>query len=387
MDRVGHDLSRGIVQSDTGYEKKLGLQINHLRFCYYFLLIPAMFGDTGIIDTVKKQMRQVANPLTGHNFTPLKDIVVITGGSNGLGKEMVRLFKKRGTRVAILDKVALEEATADSNVRFYECDVSDVNQLLACHDQILKDFGAPTILINNAGVNSPGTILETSFSAIENVIKTNLLLSFYTTKVFLPEMLERKRGYIVTISSVLGYLSPTHFGAYGASKSGLMAFHESLTYEMGCPLLSCSGIKTLLVAPGQLDTDLFLNVRTPQNMLAPKLSLEAVAAKIIRALETGEKGELRLPLYAKFVPFLRAAPSCAVGLFRFVSQMDNLAKQSVEAQKVSPLNQIRGSEKVVPQVDIAVPITINNELAVTATPDIKTGAASSTAVSNPTASI
>ncbi|RKP30875.1 NAD(P)-binding protein [Metschnikowia bicuspidata] len=331
-------------------------------------------------------MRQVAYPLTGHNFNPLKDIVVITGGSNGLGKELVRLLKMRNARVAILDVVPLEEATADSNVRFYECDVSDVNQLLACHDQILKDFGAPTILINNAGVNTAGTILETSFSAIENVIKINLLLSFYTTKIFLPEMLERKRGYIVTISSVLGYLSPTHFGAYGASKSGLMAFHESLTYEMGCPLLSTSGIKTLLVCPGQMDTEMFLNVRTPLNMLAPKLSLEAVAAKIIRALETGARGELRLPLYTKLVPLLRAAPCCVVGLFRFVSQMDNLAKQSVEAQRASPLNQIRGTEKLFPQVNIAVPITINPELAVPATPDIKTGAASSTAVGNPTAS-
>ncbi|EMG47359.1 hypothetical protein G210_2322 [Candida maltosa Xu316] len=122
-------------------------------------------------------------------------------------------------------------------------------------------------------------------------------------------------------------MSPARLSAYGASKSGLIALHESLTYELGPPSLNPHGIKTLLVCPGQLKTGMFQGVETPSTMFAPELDPKFVAAYVVNAIEQGRCGEIKLPLYGKFIPMFRAFPWPIVEITRKFSGIDQSMSQ------------------------------------------------------------
>lgn len=117
-------------------------------------------------------------------------------------------------------------------------------------------------------------------------------------------------------------INTRHSGAYGAAKSGTIALHESLTYELSRTMGSSTGIKTLLVAPGQMRTTLFNGVNTPSSIFAPELEPSYVAQKIVRALKCGRRGELQLPLYGHFLPLFRATPWPITLFVRRISGMD-----------------------------------------------------------------
>ncbi|KAG7193657.1 uncharacterized protein KQ657_000342 [Scheffersomyces spartinae] len=208
------------------------------------------------------------------------------------------------------------------NVYYYKCDVSDVQSVQKVYSTLKCQVGPVTLLINNAGITSGKTVMDLSFDEIEQTVQVNLLSSFYTIKTCLPDMLALKRGYIVTVASVLGYMSPARLSAYGASKAGLIALHESLTYELGPPSISPNGVKTLLVCPGQLQTGLFKGVKTPSTVFAPELEPKYVASKVRHAVELGRKGELRIPFYGNFLPILRAVPWPIVEIARCISGID-----------------------------------------------------------------
>lgn len=283
-----------------------------------------MFPRTSsLLYRAHKDVRKLSHKIVGHSLDPRIDIVVVTGGCSGLGKEIVSQIVAGGTKVAVLD---IRKPTNDEmipSVIYYQCDVSKPEEIASKHERIVAELGKVTVLINNAGIANGKSILELEFADIETIIRVNLLLSFYTMKVFLPDMLHMGRGYIVTVGSVLGYMSPARLSAYGASKSGLIALHESVTYELGPPLINPHGVKTLLVCPGQMKTDLFHGVLTPSSLLAPELEPKYVAAKIVKALELGRRGEIRLPFYGNFLPVFRAAPWPLTELARYLSGMDN----------------------------------------------------------------
>lgn len=284
-----------------------------------------------LLYSAHRQMRQLSHCLLGHLFDPLLDVIVITGGCSGLGHEIVAQLAKKGARVAVLD---LRTPSADSRVEgvsYFKCNVGNFEELAAALAQITAQMGVATVLINNAGVAGGKTVLELEIAEIEETIRTNLLLSFFAVKVFLPGMIERKRGYVVTVGSVLGYMLPARLSAYGASKAGLVAFHELLTYELGPPLLTPLGVKTLLVCPGQMRTELFRGVKTPLLLLAPELEPAHVAREIVRALELGRRGEIKLPLYGKFLPVFRAVPWPVTEVARYLLGIDSSVRTFREA--------------------------------------------------------
>ncbi|KAK6198058.1 uncharacterized protein RJT21DRAFT_133555 [Scheffersomyces amazonensis] len=279
---------------------------------------------------LNKQFRFFSNLLIGNYFEPERDIVLITGGASGLGRELALKFASKGAKVVILDiHIPVDSQDDEDNltkikgVTYYQCDVSNRVQVSMVQKQIKQEVGKVTILINNAGITTGKTLLNLSYEEIEKTIQINLLSSFYTIKTFLPDMIKMKRGYIVTIGSVLGYMSPARLSAYGASKSGLIALHESLTYEVGPPSINPSGVKTLLICPGQLKTGMFKGVVTPSTLLAPELEPTYVANSVYSAVELGRRGEIRLPFYTNLIPVFRAVPWPIVELVRGFSGIDS----------------------------------------------------------------
>ncbi|CUM64143.1 uncharacterized protein PRCAT00001735001 [Priceomyces carsonii] len=271
---------------------------------------------------LSKQVNYATDTIIGNYFDSEKDIVLITGGSSGLGNEIVKKFASKNAKVVVFDIVAPNERSRIEGVHYYVCDVSCRKQIIECQKKVKDDLGCVTILINNAGIASGKALLDLSYLEIEKTIQINLLSSFYTIKTFLPEMLQMHRGYIVTIASVLGYMSPARLSAYGASKSGLIALHESLTYELGSPSFNTTGVKTLLICPGQLKTRLFQGVKTPSSFLAPELDPVYVASSVFSAVRFGRRGEIRLPFYGNFLPIFRALPWPIVELARRFSGID-----------------------------------------------------------------
>ncbi|CDR44457.1 CYFA0S14e02894g1_1 [Cyberlindnera fabianii] len=252
-----------------------------------------------------------------------QDIVLVTGGGSGLGREIVRELKARHIpKVIVFDINIPNENSQIPGVHYFKCDISDKEKIQKLSEKIQSEIGIVTVVINNAGIASGKSLLELSFEEIDKMVKVNMLSSFYMVKTFLPNMLLMKRGYIVSVASVLGYMTPSRLTAYGAAKSGMIAFHESLSYELGPPLGNDTGVKTLLVCPGQLKTPMFKGVNTPSNILAPELEPSYVAQKIVRAIECGRRGEIQMPFYGHFLPLFRALPWPITQFARLLSGMD-----------------------------------------------------------------
>ncbi|KAH3683057.1 hypothetical protein WICPIJ_005966 [Wickerhamomyces pijperi] len=258
------------------------------------------------------------------------DVILITGGCSGLGLEIVKEFTRRDYPKIVVFDIKIPDSDDDSSyipgVHYYQCDVSNFERIQELQGAVRRDVGIVTILINNAGITIAKPFLEMTVPEINKVVSVNLLSNFYMNKAFLPDMVDMKRGYIITVASVLGYMSPSSLSAYGASKSGTIALHESLTYELGGPLNlnpeTYSGVKTLLVCPGQLQTPMFAGVHTPSSILAPVLEPSWVAQKLVKSIERGARGEIRFPIYGNFLPLFRATPWLFTQLARLMSGMD-----------------------------------------------------------------
>lgn len=324
--------------------------------------------------------RQLSDLIIGTVLEPKFDVALVTGGCSGLGKEFVLQLVNKKVKVVVLDIVIPLEEDKISGVTYFKCDVSKRELVLEVQKEVELSTGTVTILINNAAIATGKPLLDLSFQEIERTIQTNLMSSFYTIKAYLPSMILMERGYIVTIASVLGYMSPARLSAYGASKSGLIALHESLTYELGSPTFISNGIKTLLVCPGQISTTMFKGVRTPTQIFAPELDPKFVASYVVLAIEQGRRGEIKLPFYGKFLPLFRAFPWPIVALARKLSGIDESmanfkAKVSRVASSVSSIigrsrngtnnnspTLLRGSLTASPQASISLEIGEENAI-------------------------
>ncbi|KAK3633505.1 hypothetical protein LTR56_015758 [Elasticomyces elasticus] len=254
-------------------------------------------------------------------------VVVITGGASGLGKIIAEMYGMRGASVAVLDVQKPEkESEGLAGVQFYQCDVGDAEAVQKAKEQIEKNLGTPTILINNAGIVNGKTLLELTSADVVKTFRVNTLAHFHTIQAFLPGMLaSQSGGTIVTISSVLGKLGASHLSDYTASKAALIAMHASLRAELSSPATAPEGaanIRTILVTPGQLATPLFVGVKTPSTFFGPVVEPVELAKEIVRMVDAGESGEISLPLYARYIDWLHVLPTGMQRIVRRLSGMD-----------------------------------------------------------------
>ncbi|KAI4617126.1 uncharacterized protein J4E87_008366 [Alternaria ethzedia] len=251
-----------------------------------------------------------------------EEVIVITGGVDGLGGLLAETYGMRNANIAVLDMKEVDEDEAENKgVVYYKCDVSDAKQVEAAVAKIVDDLGAPTILINNAGMVQTKSILDSTAEDVERTFRVNTLSQFTTLRTILPHMLKEGRGTIVTVSSVLGHLGAANLSAYTASKAALLALHHSLRAELA-QNPAAKDIKTILVQPGQMGTTMFAGLKTPSNFLAPVVTPADIGKDIIKLIERGESGEIALPLYSKYIQILGVLPVGVNHLVRKWSGMD-----------------------------------------------------------------
>lgn len=193
----------------------------------------------------------------------------------------------------------------------------------------MLQLGTPTIIINCAAAQINGhPLLGLPAEAFEKTVRTNLMAAFHLYQVFLPGIIAEAEngGTMVTVSSVLGQLSPAGLSDYSASKAGLSALHRTMEAEFR----SDERIKMLLVETGQMATPLFDWVRTPSHFFAPVLEPVEVAREIVAAVDSGRGGVLRLPAFATLVNWYAVLPGAVQLIARYLSGIDNAVSSSIQ---------------------------------------------------------
>ncbi len=213
-------------------------------------------------------------------------VVLITGGSRGIGLACAQRFKALGDHVA----VTYHSSPPPEDVFGVKCDVTDTEQVDAAFTAVEAEFGAPVeVLVSNAGVTRDTLLLRMSEDDFAAVLDANLTASYRVTKRAARGMLKARKGRIVLMSSVVGLLGAAGQANYAASKAGLVGLARSLARELGS-----RGITVNVVAPGPVATDM-----------------------------TASLGEERLAQIVAAVPLERAAtPDEIAGVVSFLASPD-----------------------------------------------------------------
>jgi len=204
----------------------------------------------------------------------------------------------------LVEKTAQEIRNKGAIAKAYVVDVSDNLKVYQTAELTKNDFGRVDILINNAGIVSGKKLVDNPDENIKKVIAVNLMAHFWTVKAFLPDMMVRNHGHVVTIASLAGTLGVAGLGDYCASKFGVFGLDESLRAEMRA--LGKTGVKTTCVCPYYINTGMFDGVKN--SLLFPVLDPEYVVTEIVKGVLTNQ-AEIFLPKLLKIRFFTRLFPS------------------------------------------------------------------------------
>jgi NAD(P)-dependent dehydrogenase (short-subunit alcohol dehydrogenase family) len=175
-------------------------------------------------------------------------VVLVTGGSRGIGLACARRFQSLGDHVA----VTYNSSPPPDGLFGVRCDVTDGAQVDAAFAAVEAEFGGPVeVLVSNAGVTKDGLLLRMSEGDFASVIDANLTAAYRVTKRAAQGMLRARKGRVVLMSSVVGLLGAAGQSNYAASKAGLVGLARSLARELGSRSITVN-----VVAPGPVETDM-----------------------------------------------------------------------------------------------------------------------------------
>jgi all-trans-retinol dehydrogenase (NAD+) len=255
--------------------------------------------------------------------------VLITGAGSGIGQLLAGKIADRGARVILwdIDGAALAEVGREiegrgHRVGTYRCDVSDAAAIEATARRVLDDWGSVDVLINNAGIVTGKPILESEDAEIRRTFDINTLAHFWTVRAFLPGMLERGNGHIVTVASAGGLVAAPRLSDYSASKFAAVGFDEALRMELAS---AGNDIKTTVVCPYYVSTGMFEGVKTRFSWLLPILEPDYVADRIVKAIRKNRR-RLLMPRFVYTALPLRVLPvpwfDALIGFFGVSRSMD-----------------------------------------------------------------
>lgn len=179
-------------------------------------------------------------------------VALVTGGAAGIGAGVVRRLRADGADVAVVDIQPAAEIDLDRTL-YVQANVRDDADIQRAFEATVNQFGGLDILVNNAGIIRFTPLESLDRREWDAVISTNLTAPAFCAKAALPHLVARGGGAIINISSIQALLTGPEFGAYAASKAGLLGLTRSLALELG-PL----GIRVNVVLPGYVRTDLFM---------------------------------------------------------------------------------------------------------------------------------
>ena len=183
-------------------------------------------------------------------------VCIVTGGSKGIGRAIVALFASQGGRVYYFSRSEAEDpaglagaAAAGGSVKWIACDVSKEAAVEAGLAAVVAEAGAPSVVVNNAGVTRDGLVFRMKLEDWETVLATNLTSAFLVSRVAARHMIKAREGSIINLSSVVGITGNGGQTNYSASKAGIIGFTKSLAREV-----ASRGVRVNAIAPGFIDT-------------------------------------------------------------------------------------------------------------------------------------
>lgn len=182
-------------------------------------------------------------------------IIVVTGASRGIGREVARTLAQSGNIVIAnynkSEELAQSLKNENSNIDIYKADVSKRQEVKQMIDYVVNKYGKIDALINNAGISENKLFTDVTDEDWQNVINTNLYSAFCVTQEVVPNMIHNKKGCIINISSVWGIVGASCETVYSITKAGIDSMTKSLAKELGP-----SNIRVNSIAPGIIDTDM-----------------------------------------------------------------------------------------------------------------------------------
>ncbi len=189
-----------------------------------------------------------------------KRIVIITGGSKGIGRAIACKFAQEQADIIIVH-YDLDESASDEtlnilkekgiNAKSFKVDVSDKNSVDLLFKEIFSEYSRVDVLINNAGITKDNLLIRMNEKDWDMVLHVNLKSVYNCTQAVLKSMIKQRRGWIVNVASVVGQIGNAGQANYAASKAGIMGFTKSVAKEV-----ASRGIMVNAVAPGFIDTEM-----------------------------------------------------------------------------------------------------------------------------------
>lgn len=188
-----------------------------------------------------------------------KQVVLVTGGSRGIGKAIALKYAKNGYNVVLnyisentdIDGLTKEFEAYGIEVLFVKADISKANEVEELVKQAIQRFGKIDVLVNNAGITKDTLLMRMKEEDFDKVIEINLKGTFLVTKQVIPYMMKKRDGRIINLSSVVGVAGNAGQSNYAASKAGIIGFTKSVAKEV-----ASRNIRANCVAPGFIATDM-----------------------------------------------------------------------------------------------------------------------------------
>lgn len=207
-------------------------------------------------------------------------VVLVTGGSHGIGADIVKTLARDGHQVILnynkseeeAQKIQAELLNENINIDICKADVSNHFEVTDLINYCVNKYHKIDVLINNAGISESKLFTDITDADWNNMIQTNLTSAFYTIKDTLPCMIHNKSGLIINISSIWGQIGASCEAHYAVSKAGLDAMTKSLAKELGP-----SNIRVNSIAPGIINTEMNNHLSEEElNNLKDEIPLEKI---------------------------------------------------------------------------------------------------------------
>ncbi|KAK3292932.1 uncharacterized protein B0H64DRAFT_403119 [Chaetomium fimeti] len=316
--------SVGYLRRALWYARRYNIRLTYLRLTWLGR-VALYLGSAGLLLSANDFLNKWAS----NNWTASRpgewahwerEIVVVTGGSSGVGAQVVQglLARNKRTRIVIIDFAPLRwtppAGALGKNLHYYQADLSKPDAIRAVCERVRREVGHPTVLLNNAGLVRGFGLIEGSYADVEVTLKTNLTAPFLLIKELLPDMVRNNHGHIFNVCSTSALMPPPDIVDYSASKAGIQALHEGLCNE----LRSRYNAPRVRVTNGVFNfirTPLVSGTSTQPQFVMPMLHVETVSEAIVDALYSGYGGVIYLPGVMRYVAMLRAAPEWFIHTF------------------------------------------------------------------------